>query len=635
MPQYKIENSWRWSFIIIVAVLLGSGLIASVQIEKFFNIAENVDNINNTVETIDSLFSELKDAETGQRGFFLTGQENYLEPYLQSLPIISAQVTQLNSLSITEKDLAPKVERLKELVNSRLVIFNNTITDFKEGSKEKALDKILNSEGKLMMDEIRSIIKYIRDREKSLLVTKTEQKAKSKYLSYLFVFVLVGAAILLACLAFIVIFHFRKHQNKLILEIDEKTAVREALREVEKEKEELLTSERIARSEAERALRLKDDFVATLSHELRTPLNVIVGWTQILQRKPNTETLTKGLDIIDKNSKLQTRMIDDLLDMNRILTGKMKLDIKEIDFADVIDSAVNSLKPASDAKGVKILKILDRPGIIQGDSARLEQVVWNLLINAIKFTPKGGTIEIVLKKVDSHMLVSISDTGQGIHSEFLPYVFERFRQADGSITRRHGGLGIGLSIVKNILELHGGTIKAFSSGEDQGATFSIDLPLSIAQAKGDVVLLKEAKDDISLLDNLSLQGIKVLTLDDEPDARELLQRILQASGAEVIIASSAQEALNLLKNGVFPDAIVSDIGMPDIDGYDFIRQVRNMEGNLANIPAVALTALARVEDRKRALMSGFHTHVTKPIDPAELVAIIANLTGLTARKINS
>jgi PAS domain S-box-containing protein len=397
----------------------------------------------------------------------------------------------------------------------------------------------------------------------------------------------------------------------------------------EQERAQLLASERSARSEAERAARLKDDFVSTLSHELRTPLNAILGWVGVLKQHQSPDTLAKAIDVIDRNSRRQSQMVDDLLDMSRIMSGKMRLDVQRLDVSSAIEEAVASAQPAADAKGVRLVKVLGSASIVQGDPGRVQQIVWNLVSNAIKFTPRGGTVQVTLRKVNSHVNVQVSDTGQGIRPDVLPHVFQRFRQGDVSLTRHQGGLGLGLAIVKNLVEMHGGSVNAASDGEGQGSVFTVSLPLAVASPPPE-----PAADTLDLVpDRFAslLDGLQVLVLDDEIDAREVVQRLLEDAGAKVKTAASADEAVVTLEGGFLPDIIVSDIGMPEQDGYDFMERVRSMDGPVATVPAAALTALARVEDRKRALMAGYQTHLAKPVDPAELVAMVASLTGRTGR----
>ncbi len=406
------------------------------------------------------------------------------------------------------------------------------------------------------------------------------------------------------------------------------------------ERTRLLESERSARAEAERMSAMKDEFLATLSHELRTPLNAILGWSQLLRRGVKEEAdLRRGLETIERNARVQTQLIEDLLDMSRITSGKLRLDIQQVDPVTVIDAALETVRHAADAKSVRIEKLLDPAGgPVSGDPARLQQVLWNLLSNAIKFTPKGGKVQILLQRVESHTEISIADTGIGISPEFLPHVFERFRQADASTTRLHGGLGLGLAIVKHLMELHGGDVRVHSPGEGLGTTFTLHLPLAVMKRTAVPQERRRSRspqkpaDDGRLVD---LSGLKVLIVDDEADARALLQHVLSECEALVLTASSAPEALRLIETER-PHVLVSDIGMPGTDGYALLAQVRELgEVRGGGLPAIALTAFARSEDRTRALRAGFLVHVAKPVEPSELVATVASVAGRTGPRVGA
>jgi PAS domain S-box-containing protein len=398
-------------------------------------------------------------------------------------------------------------------------------------------------------------------------------------------------------------------------------------KQLESERETLLESERAARTEAEKASQIKDDFLTTLSHELRTPLNAIVGWSQILSPESDREELTEGLDAIRRNGFAQTRLIEDLLDMSRIVSGKVRLDVQSLDLSSVINAAIDTVRPAADAKGIKIRKVLDPVvGMVSGDPTRLQQVVWNLLTNAIKFTPKEGKVGVILERINSHVELTVHDSGVGIRPEHLPVIFDRFRQVDSSTTRSYGGLGLGLAIVKQLVELHGGSVYAKSGGEGQGSTFVIHLPLSAVRVGEDrrhPAAVQAARLDLNQID---LQGVKVLVVDDEADARLLVERVLTQCGAEVCLARSAEEGLNKLRE-FRPQVLISDVGMPLTDGYEFIRSVRQLspeEGG--KTPAIALTAFARSEDRVNALLAGYQVHVVKPIEPQELAVTVHSLS---------
>ncbi|MFN6962653.1 MAG: ATP-binding protein [Pyrinomonadaceae bacterium] len=395
-----------------------------------------------------------------------------------------------------------------------------------------------------------------------------------------------------------------------------------------RDREELLEREQAARHDAEVASRSKDEFLGMLSHELRTPLNAILGWTRLLTRGHLDESSARdALDAIDRNASLQSRLIEDMLDVSRIMSGKMRLDAQAVDPTVVINAAVDTLRPAADAKDIRISTTLSfGSGAVLGDPVRLQQVVWNLLSNAIKFTPRGGRVTVSLHKIDNQFEITVSDNGPGIDEEFLPYVFERFRQGDSSTTKRFGGLGLGLTIARQLVEMQGGTIEA-SNLESGGAQFVVKLP-ELGYARTPSV---ERATDSSPLDVSSLveypaelRGVKVLAVDDDDDSRELLETMLRQSGSEVVTCSSVEAALDALK-GFSPDVIVSDIGMPGEDGYSLIRKIREAENACAGTPAIALTAFARSEDRMRALAAGFNMHVPKPVEPAELLMVISSL----------
>jgi PAS domain S-box-containing protein len=403
----------------------------------------------------------------------------------------------------------------------------------------------------------------------------------------------------------------------------------EALQASDMQRDEMLEAERSARMQAQRAARMKDEFLATLSHELRTPLNAILGWTQIL-RTPGSQKkvdIDHGLEVIERNARAQVQLVGDLLDLSRILAGQIRLDVQRIALSDVISSAVESALPSAHAKGVRLEKILDpRGSIVSGDPGRLQQVVWNLLSNAVKFTPQGGRVQVLLERVNSHIEISVTDTGIGIPLDFLPHVFERFRQKDSTASRAYGGLGLGLAICKQLVELHGGAIHAKSCGEGEGATFIVSLPLLVVQDDdGDPARVHPTHPtEAEYLVLPGLKDVRVLVVDDETDARELVTRILQNQGANVTAAASGEEALRILQTSK-ADVMVSDIGMPGMDGYQLMRSIRAGEPKGQRLPGVALTAFARSEDRKKAMLAGYQSHLSKPFDTAELVLMVASL----------
>jgi signal transduction histidine kinase/integral membrane sensor domain MASE1/ActR/RegA family two-component response regulator len=389
------------------------------------------------------------------------------------------------------------------------------------------------------------------------------------------------------------------------------------MKEAERHRDQLLAAERFARGEAERASQLKDQFLATLSHELRTPLNAIVGWAHVLLRTVRDPSLTRAAETIERNAKTQARLIDDLLDMSRILAGKVGLTLAPTRLDEVVAGAVDALRPSAEAKGVA-LEIVGASApalVVLGDAARLQQVVTNLLGNGIKFTDRGGRVAVRVSKRGAHGCIEVIDSGEGIPREFIGDVFERFRQADGSITRRHGGLGLGLSIAKHIVEMHGGTIAAESEGIGQGAKFTLLLPLAPGSAATDLAVDAPAEAVANLT------RLRILVVDDEPDARDLLHRLLLEHGCAVATAASAEMAIEALAHAPY-DVLLSDIGMPGTDGYALLRRIR--EGGLPVGVAVAVTAFARPEDRVRVLEAGFHEHLVKPIDPSHLTRVLAD-----------
>ena len=380
-----------------------------------------------------------------------------------------------------------------------------------------------------------------------------------------------------------------------------------------------------ARAAAEAANRAKDEFLSTLSHELRNPLNAVHGWATLIERGQLGAAQThRAVEVIVRNVNAQIRLVDDLLDMSRVLSGRMRLVVQPVDLRDLIDDALEAVRHAAEAKGIRLQPVLEIPGLlVSGDPGRLQQIVWNLLENAVKFTPKGGRVQVQLQRVRSHVEIIVSDTGQGIAAEVLPYVFDRLRQGETGSARGHGGLGIGLGLVRHLVELHGGSVYAESPGEGQGATFVVKLPLMVAETRQQAV----AHAERSPVENASLKGARIVVVDDDPTAVELIRDVLVQAGAEVIECRSADEALQAVVRSR-PNAIVSDIEMPGQDGYSFIRKVRALGPELGGkTPAVALTAFGRSEDRIRSLTAGFNNHVSKPVDPAELTAIIASIIG--------
>lgn len=400
-----------------------------------------------------------------------------------------------------------------------------------------------------------------------------------------------------------------------------------ARKRTEEKLAQLLVRERTARADAEKANRLKDEFLATLSHELRTPLNAVIGWSRILKSgRLDSESSIHAIEVIERNAWAQKQIIEDILDVSRVITGKLQLHLGPVDLVSVVNAALDAVRPALEAKEIRI-ETSYQQGLkaIAGDADRLQQVVWNLLSNASKFTPSGGVVGVRVTQDKTYAAIEVSDTGPGIAPEFLPHVFERFRQADGSTTRTHGGLGLGLAIVRHLVELHGGLIGVENGSSRKGAVFTVKLPLPSTELS-----LESVPPALPLQDRLTevdLQDVRILVVEDELDALDLLTIDLAEHGAKVRGAASAAQALELLRGEEF-DLLISDIGMADTDGYNLIKQVRNLEGEQGeHIPAIALTAYARTQDRVRAIAAGYNTHVAKPVEIRELVTVVKCLTG--------
>jgi signal transduction histidine kinase len=402
-------------------------------------------------------------------------------------------------------------------------------------------------------------------------------------------------------------------------------------RRAQAEREATLAREKVLRAEAEALSRLKDEFLATMSHELRTPLNAIFGWITLLRtRQLDEPTQARALETIERNARAQKRLIEDLLDASRIVTGKVSLELVNVDPRRVIEAALDAMLPAAQTKGLTIVPQLDsRTGVVHGDFARLQQVVCNLLSNAIKFTSSGGRVEVSLTRAGAMAQISVQDSGQGIKAEFLPHVFDRFRQEDGSISRRHGGLGLGLAIVRHLVELHAGSVEAHSDGEGAGARFVVHLPLragSVAAAGSEAAIGRAAA--------ATLAGVRILVVDDELEARELMSRILQDFGAEVALADNGHSALSVLFEER-PHVLLADLGMPGMDGFALIEQVRALDAEFGGqTPAVAVTGYSSPQDRLRALQAGYQNHIAKPVEPEELAIVIASLAGRGGRTVS-
>jgi signal transduction histidine kinase/ActR/RegA family two-component response regulator len=607
-----------------LAAILAIGLISNAELSTLANSSARVQRSYDLLQTLDDLTDSLTDTETNQRGFLLTQDPGYLIQYDDAIAQIRLALIELRRLSADEPETRDAIDHLETLASRKLADLQESILAAKAGARHTAVAKVAAGSGKRLMEAFRAHSAQLVDIQRRLLESRRQQEQQARFFSQAVLVTTIVLSLLLVGGAAMISRRFDERRRLLEQEVAER-------RKSEEYREALLVSERAARSEAERATRLKDEFVATLSHELRTPLNAIVGWAGILRSDRRGDTIKQGVEVIERNAKLQAQMIEDLLDMSRVLSGKLLFELQKTDVARIIEAAVASVRPSADSKGVLLTMKLDSCRSVNADPARLQQVAWNLLANAIKFTPLGGRVDVALRENDGQVELSVKDNGQGIKGEFLPFVFDRFRQADASTTRRHGGLGLGLSIVKSLVELHGGTVDVQSPGEGQGSTFFVRLPIAPMQGQGIEQALRAPQIDVTL----ALTGLRILIVDDEDDARTLARRVLEERGAQVVTVSSAAEAMATVHDTSPPSVIISDIGMPEQDGYDLIKQMRALPGDAGRVPAVALTALARAEDRKRALSAGYQRHVSKPVDPAELVAVVASVAGRTGRAISA
>jgi len=737
-----------WAVVLAVIVLVN----AVISYRAVRTVADNDHWVSHSREVSNELTTTLSlvtDAETGTRGFIITGDEKHLEPYNLAVKEIDQHVARVKELTADNAEQRQRIPKLQELIARRLNSFKNGQTVFREQGFAGIEKTIPGGRGKEDMDELRGVIADMRHTEDQLLAERQTQSARSeRNIILTLVFVTLVTLALLAAITILLSRHLAERRrsedqlreqkdwlavtltsigdsviatdaggaitfinpvaealtgwtrdeavgkpiDKVFQIINEQTRqtvenpVTKVLREgvivglanhtlliskngretpiddsgapirktadgsiagvilvfrdvtdrkaMELEREQLLIRERSARTEAEDANRLKDEFLATVSHELRTPLTAILGWSAMLNKGPIDDQIVRtGMEVIERNAKTQTRIISDILDVSRIITGKLSIDPEPVDLHLIIQTAVSSIRPAADAKSIELkVSIRDSAGIVSGDPDRLQQIVWNLLSNAVKFTPKGGEVEVTLDRVDSRVEITVTDTGVGINPEFLPHVFDRFRQADASMTRTQGGLGLGLSIVRQLVELHGGIVTVESAGENQGARFTISLPLAAIREKPHwpqtpLPAGSEIAEHVVApgTERPTLAGVRVLVVDDEADTREIVSRVLVDYGADVRTAASAAEGFDAFLNWK-PDALISDLGMPDEDGNALIRRIRTLPSEWGgSIPAAALTAYASEQNRLESLAAGYDAHFSKPVDPTELAAVMQDL----------
>jgi PAS domain S-box-containing protein len=758
-------------FALTLLVLLVGAVLATVNLRHLSRSQAEVAHSYEVMGQLDAVLSNVTDAETGQRGYLLTQEERYLDPYDEGLTRLDDTLGRLRRMTADDRDQQARLGRLEQKIGLKLEELKRTVALMKRGDRPVALDIVHSDEGKRLMDDVREVVAVMRGAEQDVLERRghqTEVRYRTALLSILIPAVvgviLVGLVFYLSRRNLLIrrraaeslaeererlrvtlasvgdavittnadgrirylnavaesvtgwrlddavgrpladVFRVVDEQTRAPAPDPVQTVLRDGViapladnsalvrkdraerpidasaapirsvagqpigcvltfrdittrRRAEAEREELLAiaqraradaevaatderaargraetaaeAEREARQAAEDASRAKDAFLATVSHELRTPLSPILTWTRVLrQGDTSPERIAQGIGVIDRCARSQAQLIEDLLDVSRIVAGKMRLEVRPVMVAPVIERAVDIVRPAADAKDVGLQMVLDTEvGAVLGDAERLQQVVWNLVSNAVKFTPKGGRVQVALERVNSHIEIAVSDTGQGIDPGFLPHMFERFQQGDAGPSRAHGGLGLGLAIVRHIVEAHGGTVHAESPGPGRGAVFTVKLPLMMARRAGE--LERRHPTVGAVADGRELQrldGLRILVVDDEPDSNDAVSELLASCGADVRAAASADEARDVLARWR-PDVLVSDVGMPGEDGYAFIARLRANEGDRAPMPAVALTAYASRDDKVRLLSAGFQAHVPKPLDPNELVAVIASLVG--------
>src|SRR5215813_865884 len=749
--NWAIERKISAGAGLVLTLLLINALVSYGATRRLIDHERQVTRTYEVLAELEGALSTMKDAESGERGYLITGEEPFLGPYQAAIRQINGHVERLRQLTADNPSQRAHIPELERKIADRLDNLKMQIDWKKSGNAEGVRQGVLSGVGKRQMDDLRQYIAGMESEENDLLKRQSVETRESGRYAFLTDFVVnLIACALLSLISYIVIrdvtarnraeealrqqrewlhvtlssigdaviatdtngavtflnpvaesltgwkreetegqalrdiFNVVNEQTREKVENPALRAIREGLtvglanhtmliakngteipiddsgapikgvggktigavlifrditerRLVDEERSKLLASERAAREKAEEANRSKDEFVAMISHEIRSPLNSILGWAQLLRMGKFDQAETeRATEIIERNARAQSQLVEDLLDISRVITGKLTLDVRSVELAQIIEAAMDSIRPAAEAKSIQLRsRIESRDSLVSGDPNRLQQIVWNLLSNAVKFTPRHGRVEVSLGRVDSHFQITVSDSGVGISPEFLPFVFDRFSQANTTSERKYGGLGLGLAIVRHLVELHGGTARADSPGEGQGATFTVTLPVKALREEmselGRATTIAEYAD--SLTDAIMLDGLRVMIVDDEAESRDLLTAMLTRRGAEIKACASAAEALEEIERWR-PSLLVSDIGMPDEDGYTLIGKLRALGPERGGgIPAVALTAYARSEDRMRALASGFQVHVPKPIEAGELVVVIASLAGRLSKDV--
>jgi signal transduction histidine kinase/ActR/RegA family two-component response regulator len=614
--KWSLDTKMNVAFGAALVILIAMDVVSYRSTTHLIANAYLVAQTHAVLEKSEDLLGDLVDAEAAKLGYLFRGEEAFIQAYHAATRELETKTAGLRELTRSDPGQAEKVDEIAQIIRAKLAVSEKIMARSWDADRDAAELAPLLERDQELMEGIRVAFDDAEQQEGSLLEERTEVAQASARAA-------TSIIVLGSVLAFVLVL-----SGSLIIHYD--FAQR---RRVEDERNNLLAAEKAARSEAEEANRTKDEFLATLSHELRTPLNAMLGWVQMLRSgRLDEHTTNRALEIIERNTKAQAQLIEDLLDVSRIITGKLRIEVRQLDLVPVVGAALDTVRPAAAAKQIELVARLDpAAGPVSGDPDRLQQVAWNLLSNAVKFTPAGGRVTVTLTRCGPNVRLRVTDTGKGIDPVFLPYVFERFRQADSSSRRRHSGLGLGLAIVRHLVELHGGTVQAESAGEERGASFAITLPLPAVRIDG--AAAPESAPGrgkrLAAVSAPALEGLRVLVVDDEADARELLTAVLEQCDAEVHAAGSCDEALEAIRRWR-PDVLVSDIGMPGQDGYELIRTIRSLDNRDGGaIPAIALTAYAREQDRHRVLSAGYQVHVPKPVEPKQLARLVARVAGRT------
>lgn len=741
LTQVSLKTRTTAGIVIIFFALVGNGLLSYHATNSMVDREQWVSHTDHVLSELEATLSSLKDAETGERGFVITGDDTFLEPYQSAMDQIDGHVQAVARLTADNPSQQARIPVLKSKIASCLHALKTGIDLRRAGDADASRRVIASGVGKQMMDDLRRYIDGMEDAEKDLLKQRTEESLTTVRNTYVTLIAATAAGCgLLLLVGYVTVggitarqraedalfeqhqllhvtlssigdaviatdirglvtflnpvaeeltgwskeqaaqqpiqkvFHIVNEGTRTAVENPALRAMKEGTivglanhtllirkdgtqipiddsgapiknvagatlgavlvfrditqrRQAENELARLFKAEQEAHEQADAASRAKDQFLALVSHELRTPLSAILGWTHLVRTgKVDAKEPSRALAAIERNAQAQAKLIEDLLDTSRIISGKLSLDFSPVELAPVIESAIEAVRPSVVAKSIELeVDLSEDSDLVSGDAGRLQQVVWNLLANAVKFTPAHGRIEVRLRRSDSRLELSVTDSGMGIDGGFLPFVFNRFSQAAIAPAQKYGGLGLGLSIARQLVEAHGGTIRAESPGLGQGTTFTVTMPVRALRDPLDKRVSGEDRIH-QLAGALRLEGLRVMVIDDQEEIRDLLMILLEQRGAEVRACGSTAEALNTLESWM-PSILISDVAMPGEDGYTFVKKLRSLEGEPASIPAIALTARANVDDRLEALAAGFQQYLAKPVEADELVLVVASLAG--------